>query len=292
LTARRNGDGFSIGYSQKGSNQLVSLAACPVLTPALNDCLEKIHALLKIIAPKKGDVRITLLENENGIELALNISSKVREEDVRELTTHPEARHFIRLCINGETVLEIERPFIQVGSAKVTLPPEGFAQASKPAEEAMALLVTNHLAKAKRVADLFAGSGTFALRLAQTAQVYAAESHGPAITALDRAWRETGGKLKALTHEKRDLVRRPLNVKDLKPFDGVVFDPPRAGAEIQTRELAKSSVRKIAAVSCNPVTLARDIKILVDGGYKIISITPIDQFAFTPHLEAVVLLER
>jgi 23S rRNA (uracil1939-C5)-methyltransferase len=181
---------------------------------------------------------------------------------------------------------------LRTGIAWVTPPPGGFVQASAECENAMAELVTAHLAGCKKVADLFCGFGPFALRLAEYATVQAMESDGLALAALNQAWRETGGRLKAMVHDKRDLYRRPMSAVELKGIDGVVFDPPRAGAEVQARELAKSKVRRIAAVSCNPQTLVRDIKILLDGGFRLVSITPIDQFAFTPHLETVALLER
>jgi len=155
----------------------------------------------------------------------------------------------------------------------------------------MAALVTGHLGKSKRVADLFSGLGTFALRLARKSAVHAVEFDAPALAALDHAARHAQG-LKPISIERRDLFRRPMQPLDLKNFDGLCFDPPRAGAEQQCRELAKSKVQKIAAVSCNPTTLARDLRILIDGGYKLKSVTPIDQFLWSSHVEAVALLER
>ena len=139
---------------------------------------------------------------------------------------------------------------------------------------------------------LFGGTMlTFALALAEQSAVHAVESDGPSLAALDRAARHTPG-LKPVTSEKRDLYRRPLTKNELKTFDGVIFDPPRAGAEQQCRELATSSVRRIAAVSCNPATLARDLEILTAAGFAVTSVTPIDQFLWSPHVEAVALLER
>ena len=155
----------------------------------------------------------------------------------------------------------------------------------------MAALVAAHLAKSKRVADLFSGLGTFALRLARKSAVHAVEFDAPSLAVLDHAARHAQG-LKPISVERRDLFRRPMQPMDLKNFDGLCFDPPRAGAEQQCRELAKSKVQKIAAVSCNPSTLARDLRILIDGGYKLKSVTPIDQFRWSSPVEAVALLER
>jgi 23S rRNA (uracil1939-C5)-methyltransferase len=155
----------------------------------------------------------------------------------------------------------------------------------------MSELVLGHIGKSKRVIDLFAGSGTFSLRIARKAKVHAVEGDDKSVKALDQAARNTQG-LKPVTVEKRDLFRRPMMVQELKVYDAAVFDPPRAGAEVQVKELARSGIKTIAAVSCNPATLARDLKILVDAGYRIQSVTPIDQFLWSAHVEAVVLLTR
>ena len=155
----------------------------------------------------------------------------------------------------------------------------------------MAALVTGHLAKAKKTLDLFCGSGTFALRMAEKSAVHAVESEQVAIDALDRGARYVQG-LKPVSVERRDLFRRPFLARELAPYTGLVFDPPRAGAEAQAIEIAKSNVPKVAAVSCNPVTLGRDLSILVKGGYKIDRVVPIDQFLWSSHVEAVALLSK
>jgi 23S rRNA (uracil1939-C5)-methyltransferase len=196
-----------------------------------------------------------------------------------------------RLAIDGEIIVEPRKPTIFFGKAAVVPPPGGFLQAVASAEQTMANLVLEHLRKAKKVADLFAGSGAFALRLAAQSAVHAVENDAPALAALDRAARATPGQ-KPVTVEKRDLFSRPLTWKELNAFDAVVFDPPRAGAEEQSIQIARSHVPLVAAVSCNPVTLARDLAILVEGGYRLSSVTPIDQFLWSPHVEAVALLDK
>jgi len=198
----------------------------------------------------------------------------------------------IRLSLNGDVIVERIRPVLQIGQATVCPPPGGFIQAISGAEHTMADLVVRHLCDSKTVADLFCGVGTFALRLAEHCAVLAIESDQPSLTALDEAWRGTGGKLFAVNVEKRDLTRRPLMASEMKKIEGVVFDPPRAGAEVQARQLAMSKVSRIAAISCNPVTLARDLRILIDAGYELDSVTPLDQFVYTPHVEVVALLQR
>jgi 23S rRNA (uracil1939-C5)-methyltransferase len=155
----------------------------------------------------------------------------------------------------------------------------------------MAELVVAHVGKAKRIADLFAGSGTFSLRLARIGRVHAVEGEDKALAALDQAARKAQG-LKPVSIEKRDLFRRPLMTAEFRHCDAVVFDPPRAGAEFQSQELARSAVKKVVAVSCNPLTLARDLAILIAGGYRLTSVTPIDQFLWTAHVEVVATLEK
>jgi 23S rRNA (uracil1939-C5)-methyltransferase len=178
-----------------------------------------------------------------------------------------------------------------MGRARVALPPGAFLQATAAGEAELAKLVLAQGAKSKSVADLFAGVGPFALRLAETARVTAADNDAEAIAALQRAAANTPG-LKPIDAKVRDLFRRPFVGPELAPFDCVVFDPPRQGAEAQARELARSKVPLIVAVSCNPITFARDTRILVDGGYWLAAVTPVDQFRYSPHVEIVARLER
>jgi 23S rRNA (uracil1939-C5)-methyltransferase len=155
----------------------------------------------------------------------------------------------------------------------------------------MLSLVKEAVGDARRVVDLFAGAGTFSLPLASSATVHAAESEEAALAALDRAARRAQG-LKPVTSEKRDLFRRPLTRQELKRFDAAVIDPPRAGAEAQTRELAASGIRRIAMVSCNAQTFARDLSLMLAAGYTVSRITPIDQFLWSPHVEIVAQLRK
>jgi 23S rRNA (uracil1939-C5)-methyltransferase len=166
-----------------------------------------------------------------------------------------------------------------------------FLQATAEGEAALARLVLAACAGAASIADLFAGIGPFALRLAERARVVAVDDDEAALSALKRAAASTVG-LKPVEIERRDLFRRPLGATELKRFDAVVFDPPRQGAEMQARELAASSVPLIVAVSCNPGTFARDMRELVRGGYRITEITPVDQFRYAAHVEIVARLEK
>lgn len=175
-----------------------------------------------------------------------------------------------------------------MGAARVVLPPGSFLQATGKGEETLGALVVEHCRGAKNVVDLFCGVGPFALRLAQKTRVQAFDSEAPAIEALRKAAANTKG-LRSVQAQARDLFRRPLYPMELSECDALVFDPPRQGAEAQAKQLAQTKVPRIVAVSCNPSTFVRDARLLLDGGYKLARLTPVDQFRHTPHLELVAL---
>ncbi|SMF45816.1 23S rRNA (uracil1939-C5)-methyltransferase [Xaviernesmea oryzae] len=292
FSARRTEKDFLLGFNRAETNHIVSIEECPIAAPGIMARLDAIRAVGQALATGSDIFRITVLETLSGLDLAADGLKPLTDRQRRAVTEIVLGlRGIARVSVNGEIVIEPQKPLIDFGGVKVSPPPGAFTQATKPAEDAMAALVIGHVGKAKRVLDLFAGSGTFALRLARSAKVHAVEGEEKPLKALDHAARNTQG-LKPVTIEKRDLFRRPMIPQELKNYDAVVFDPPRAGAEAQVKELARSGVKAIAAVSCNPVTLARDLRILVDGGYRIRSVTPIDQFLWSPHVEAVALLEK
>ena len=199
-----------------------------------------------------------------------------------------------RVTRGGELVLQRELPTLKVGRATVPLPSAAFLQATAEGEAALARLVSGHIGddkRIKRVADLFCGIGTFALRLAENARVTAVDTEATAIKALERGVAMTSG-LKAVETMTRDLFRSPIMAIELKAFDAVVFDPPRQGAEAQARELALSKVPVVVAVSCDATTFARDARLLIDGGYRLISVTPVDQFRYSHHVELVANFAR
>jgi 23S rRNA (uracil1939-C5)-methyltransferase len=202
-----------------------------------------------------------------------------------------ERRRLARLTRHGELLAQRASPGLAMGRARVLLPPGAFLQATAAGEAELARLVLAHCAGAKSVVDLFAGVGPFALRLAETARVLAADSDADAIAALRRAASATSG-LKPVETQVRDLFRRPFVAVELKSFDAVVFDPPRQGAQAQARELAASAVPVVVVVSCDPATFARDARILCDGGYRLMRVTPLDQFRYSPHVELVARFEK
>ena len=291
FTARRTEKELLLGFNQAESHHIVAIGECPISSPGIVSRLATIRKIAAAMASSAEPFRITVLETATGLDLAfegIKLGDRQRRATVEAVLGE---RGIARVSLNGEIIIEPVKPSIDFGGVPVSPPPGAFTQATRPAEEAMAKLVLDHLGKTKRVADLFSGIGTFALRIARTARVHAVEGDDKALKALDFAARNTQG-LKPVTVEKRDLFRRPMMAQELKVFDAVVFDPPRAGAEAQCHELARSGVKKIAAVSCNPVTLARDLSILASAGYRITSVTPIDQFLWSAHVEAVATLEK
>ncbi|TIT00488.1 class I SAM-dependent RNA methyltransferase [Mesorhizobium sp.] len=291
FTARRSEAGMLLGFVRALSSEVISIEECPISLPEIVAKLGRLNALAELVCATTKSFRMTVTVTGSGLDVAVHESGKLGENQRRVASNFVIAEGLARLSIDGEIIIEPKKPVVTFGSVAVAVPPGAFLQATEAAEQTMADVVGRHLARAKKVADLFAGCGSFALRLAAKSEVHAVEGDAAALSALDRAFRFASG-LKRVTSERRDLFRRPLTFKELNAFDGVVFDPPRAGAEDQSKQIARSDVPLVAAVSCNPVTLARDLRILIDGGYALKSVTPIDQFLWSPHVEAVALLEK
>ncbi|MBB3998846.1 class I SAM-dependent RNA methyltransferase [Aureimonas pseudogalii] len=279
------------GFHEPASHRISQIETCLVVTPVIAKRLPLFRKLATLLIDRKRELRMTVTETLSGFDVAVDDAAKLtpalRQQAVK-LALDPS---IARLSVSGETIVEARSPQVTIDGLPVALPPGAFLQAVPAAEEEMARVALGHLAGLKSVADLFCGVGAFALRMARTQAVHAVEFDAPALAALDGARRGVSG-LKPVTLERRDLIRRPVTAKELEKFGGVLFDPPRAGAEAQCVELAKSKVQRIAAVSCNPPTLARDATILIAGGYRLLSVTPIDQFLWSHHVEAVALFER
>jgi 23S rRNA (uracil1939-C5)-methyltransferase len=291
LSARRTEKGMLLGFNRHLSAEIIPLEECPVTLPEIVGAFDTLRELAGVICATPRPFHLAVMATASGLDVAAAESGKMDERQRRAASDFVIRHRLARLSVDGEIIVEPKKPAVTFGTVAVAVPPGSFLQATQAAEQAMADLVGGHLARASRVADLFAGCGSFALRLAAKSEVHAVEGDAAALAALDRAFR-FGAGLKRVTTERRDLFRRPLTFKELNAFDGVVFDPPRAGAEDQSKQLARSDVPLVAAVSCNPTTLGRDLAILIAGGYRLKSVTPIDQFLWSPHVEAVALLEK
>lgn len=292
FTGKRTEKDFLLGFNREETHHIVSIVECPIAAPGIVARLDAIRMIGNAMAANSDSFRISVLETLTGLDIAAEGLKKLEDKQRRTvIETVLTLKGIARVSVNGEVLIEPVKPIIEFAGVRVSPPPGSFVQATKAAEEIMSDIVAGHVGKAKRVLDLFAGAGTFSLRLARTGKVHAVEGDERAVKALDHAARQTQG-LKPVTVEKRDLFRRPMIPLELKNYDAVVFDPPRAGAEEQVKELVRANVKTIVAVSCNPLTLARDLRMLVDAGYKIKSVTPIDQFLWSTHVEAVALLTK
>ena len=290
--ARKSQRGIlKVGFAAAGSRDIVPIARCPVLAPGLDDALVAAEAIAEALTVASKPLDIQLTATDNGLDVDVRGSGPLDAKATAALGKLAAQHRLARLTRHGEIVAQLRPPVVGVGTAKVTLPPGSFLQATQAGEDTLAALVVDLCGKAKCVADLFCGVGPFALRLAERSRVDAYDSEAGAIDALRRASQMTKG-LKPLKAEARDLFRRPLLPLELNELDVAVFDPPRQGAQAQTRELARSKVPLVIAVSCNVATFARDARLLIDGGYRIGRVTPVDQFRHTPHVELVADFRR
>jgi 23S rRNA (uracil1939-C5)-methyltransferase len=292
LHARRGThDVLEVGFTAPRAHHIVAIDECPILAPELAGALRAAWAVAETLKPTSKPLDIQTTATDSGLDVDVRGSGVLSAERLAALARVAELHNLARLTRHGELVAQRAQPLLKIGRARVPLPPGSFLQATAEGEETLARLVVEHIGKAKRVADMFAGIGTFALRLAERARVIAADSDADAIKALGRGAAATSG-LKPVEALQRDLFRRPFVTSELKTFDGIVFDPPRQGAEAQARELAKSAVPLVVAVSCDATTFARDAKILVGGGYKLVAVTPVDQFRYSYHVEIVAKFTR
>jgi 23S rRNA (uracil1939-C5)-methyltransferase len=291
VAARRTRKGVLIGFHAPAATDIVPIETCAVAEPSLIAALPRLEEVAGLAASRKGEVRLTLTLTNGGIDVAVT-GAKVIDGPAQALLAGVAARAGIaRLGWNGEAVATMRVPEVTMGRARVVPPPGGFLQPTRDGEAALVEAVGEAVGSAGRIADLFAGSGTFALPLAEQAEVHAVEGEDDALAALDAAWRATPG-LKRVRCERRDLTHRPLLPDELKGVEAVVIDPPRAGARAQAEQLARGEVPRIAAVSCNPATFARDARILIDGGYRLDWVQPVDQFRWSAHVELVAAFRR
>ncbi|MEX1059556.1 MAG: class I SAM-dependent RNA methyltransferase [Methyloceanibacter sp.] len=290
LVLGRGKAGLALGYRRARSHDLIDVAVCPVLSPRIVASLPKLKEALAPLLGGKREAKVGVTDTGSGLDIVVE-GIRPTPASLGASAGKAVSLGVARLTADVESIAPSGPPEVDLSGARVRLPPGAFLQASGAAEAVLTGLVREGVSGAKRLADLFAGLGTFTFALARDAAVDAFEGDEAALHALADAARKTP-KLKPVRTFGRDLFRAPLGAKELQAYDAVVLDPPRAGASAQAQELAKSSVPKLVAVSCNPGTLARDLRFLVDGGYRIARIVPVDQFLFSPHIEVVAHLER
>ena len=275
----------AVGFAKRRSHEIVDLEECPVLAPELEAALPIARELTKILLAAGKPIDLHFTVTERGLDLDIRGPGKLAKPVESKIVSFAAEKKILRISLHGEPLAQLQVPTHLAGSVRVNLPPAPFLQATAEGERVLAEKVMQAADDTKSAVDLFSGIGTFALRLASKVKVSAFDNHEPSIQALRAAAKAPG--LKPVTAAARDLFRWPLVADELKKVDFVVLDPPRQGAETQARELAKSKVKKIAYVSCDADSFARDAGLLTAGGYKLLEVTPVDQFQYSPHIELV-----
>ena len=293
LAAQRRGRDVLIGYRQRLSHRLVPIESCLLLRPGLEALLAPLRAFLRESGSAAGDIVAT--ECDNGIDLALG-GFDAADLALREsLAAFAETRDLVRLSLlddegSSEPLVVRRAPQVSFDGVPVAVPPGVFLQASQEGEAALVTAITSEMSgTGGRIVELFCGAGSFTFPLSRFGKVDAFEADEAALAALDGAVRRNGlsGRI---TTRRRDLCRQPLRAAELSGYSAVVFDPPRAGAKDQAVQIAQSGSPHVVAVSCNPATFARDVRLLVDGGYRLARVVTLDQFLWSPHVELVGVL--
>ena len=291
LAGMRTRGGVMIGFHARASDTLVAVPNCQLLHPDLMATIPALEALVMLAGTRGTELAMTVTRSLAGTDVSVSGGKTLDAVQQMEMARLVEAHALSRLTWNGEAVALRAMPVQRLGRALVAPPPGAFLQATAEGEAALLAAVRQAVGPARKIVDLFCGLGTFALPLAEQAEVLAFEGDPAMVQALDKGARNAEG-LRRLTATTRDLFRRPLEPDEFKGVDAVVIDPPRAGAEAQTHALARARVPVIAAVSCNPATFARDARILIEAGYKLDWVQPIDQFRWSAHVELVARLSR
>jgi 23S rRNA (uracil1939-C5)-methyltransferase len=292
FTAQRVEGGVALGFHRRQSREVVDMRVCPIVTPCIEQALPALRGLSEALLRSGGEARVTVLDCDNGLDCHIEIANPSPAHALSKLSRlATEYPVLTRLTVNAEEVFRRSAPVLWMGGVAVQPPPGAFVQAVGAAEIELARLVLQGVGKAKNVADLFCGLGTFTFPLARRAKVTAVEGDQRLLDTLDAAARSAQG-LKPIQTLRRNLEREPLSAIELNAFDAVVFDPPFNGAGAQAEQIARSRVKTVVGVSCNPATFARDAAILAGTGFRIESVTPVDQFLFSVHIELTGIFRR
>jgi 23S rRNA (uracil1939-C5)-methyltransferase len=285
-------DVLEVGFSAARAHRVVAIDRCPILAKSLDGALPAAWAIAEALQPSKKPLDIQATATDAGLDIDVRGSGPLTAPLTAALARIAAEHDLARLTRHSELVAQNRAPTLRVGPAIVPLPPAAFLQATVEGDAVLSRLVASACAgAAKKIADLFCGIGPFALRLAERARIVAVDNDAAALAALKRGTASAPG-LKPVEVQERDLFKDPLAAGELRRFDAVVFDPPRQGAQAQARALAASAVPLVIAVSCNPATFARDAAELLRGGYRLVDVTPVDQFRYSAHVEIVARFEK
>lgn len=292
FSGRRTKSGATVGFHERRGETIVRVPGCIVIRPAIAGVIPTLEQLTAMGASRKGEMKFAVTETETGLDVSVSGGKELTLQLRQEIVRIAEDADLARLTWSDEPVVERRLPTVTIGRARAPLPPGAFLQATREGEIALQLAVSAALEDAAGpVVDLFSGLGTFALQIAARREVHAVEASPGLISALDSGWRHSAG-LRRITTEIRDLFRRPLLPNELDRFAAVVIDPPRAGAQAQAATIGRSAIKRVAAVSCNPVTFARDAALLISAGFTLNRIDVIDQFRWSPHIEIAAQFSR
>lgn len=284
MKAKKNEGGVHLGFHAARTHDIVDLRQCLVLTPRLTGLLPGLRKMLSEMLAPNEDAELRLADTDSGIDLGLRWRKPNDTATLTTLARMATQLNLARISAHGETVVSLRQPSVRFGKAVVALPPEVFLQPTREGEAILQAFACDTLSGAKRVADLFCGCGTFTFPLAEKSRVHAVELEPAMLEAVAAAAKSTSG-LKPVTTEKRNLFKRPLSEFELNAFDAVCLDPPRAGALEQSKLLAKGKLARIAYVSCDADSFARDARLLCDAGFRLKRVIPVDQFLWSSHIE-------
>jgi 23S rRNA (uracil1939-C5)-methyltransferase len=292
LRAINGGGRPLIGFNEAGSHKVIDLRECHVLAPELFALIEPLR---KMLTPRRERyaAEISLTLTDRGVDCSikgLSIEGLAATEALLDFARdHGLARLTLDQGYGPEAFWEPDPVTITLGGVAVDFPAGAFLQATADGEAALMQAARDWLGGCTQVADLFAGLGTFSFALAPGSRVLAAEAARDAHLACRSAARKAGLPIEAV---HRDLFRNPLRAAELRGFEGVLLDPPRAGAREQVVQLAESGVARVAYISCNPSSWARDARVLADAGYRLAELRPVGQFRWSSHVELASLFVR
>ncbi|WP_370931983.1 RNA methyltransferase [Bartonella sp. DGB1] len=288
--AHNQNNNFIFGFFKKKSHELFEIKECPISVPAIENNIKILRQIAALFSANKP-IDITVIQAENGLDVTISKVQNLTDQKRFQLVKFAEMSDILRITVNQELIIKKENIYIKVNNDLITFPPGVFLQATYVSQQQMIEITIDWLRKQKNIVDLFSGIGTFSLPMSYFSSIDAFDSDENALKSLQIAANNIKG-IKKISTSVRDLFKRPLVIKELQPYDGLIIDPPRAGSIEQIVEIAKSNIPKLVVISCNYLTLVRDIEILLKGGYKIEKTIAIDQFLYSEHLEVMILLSK
>ncbi len=295
----RGGGNIVLGYAEKGTHNLIDVASCPILVPEIMNFIGPLRDFLKNTLEAKQKMSVQITSGDNGLDVTFNGKGEAGLNMLMDLAKFAEDNDLARISWYDrslknpyfETLAERRKPFVTFEGNKVYFPAGAFLQATEAGQNALTRIMLEGIEGASRVVDLFSGCGTFSIAAARHAKVHAVENNEDMLTSLKTSANQMQG-IKQVTTELRDLFLRPLLPHELNEYDVVIIDPPRAGAKHQMQEILDSDIQRLVMISCNPITFARDVQDLEGAGFTMGSVTPVDQFIFSPHLEIISVFHR